>query len=95
MALHDSAANEGTDRFDYFMVRVSRTAKEPGLAGLVERLGTGEKRGFGSGEQLLSLMGDCPEADPKLEASTNGSNAAESSVSKLPRSQRYTVEEET
>lgn len=42
--------------FDYFMVRITRTEEPARLAGLVERLGTGEKRSFSTGEQLLGLV---------------------------------------
>ena len=47
----------GAEQFDYFMVRVVRSADEPGrVAGQVERLGTGEKRAFGTGDQLAQLV---------------------------------------
>lgn len=43
--------------FDYFVVRVSRSAGGPvRLSGLIERLGSGEKRWFYSGEQLTHLV---------------------------------------
>ncbi|MEO6055839.1 MAG: hypothetical protein ABIQ49_03290 [Gemmatimonadales bacterium] len=47
----------GSARFDYFMIRISQRDGEPArVAGLIERLGTGEKRSFESGEQLLDLF---------------------------------------
>ena len=47
----------GAEQFDYFMVRVVRSADEPErVAGQVERLGTGEKRAFGTGDQLAQLV---------------------------------------
>jgi hypothetical protein len=47
----------GAEQFDYFMVRVVRSADEPErVAGQVERLGTGEKRAFGTGDQLAKLV---------------------------------------
>ena len=50
------------DSFEYFMVRVRRSADEPGvLAGQVERLGTGEKRAFLTGSQLIRLVAAWPE----------------------------------
>lgn len=54
-----SNVEDGTlERFDYFMVRLCRTAREPNrMAGLVERLGSGEKRSFDTGEQLVRLVG--------------------------------------
>jgi len=50
--------DDGTGRFDYFMIRLSRTARQPDrVAGMVERLGSGEKRSFETGEQLVRLVG--------------------------------------
>ena len=47
--------------FDYFMLRVNRSGVGPErLAGVVERLGTGEKWAFVTGEQLLGLIGAAP-----------------------------------
>jgi hypothetical protein len=46
--------------FVYFMIRVRRVepdVPEGGLSGMVERLGTGEKWRFGSGEELLRVVG--------------------------------------
>jgi hypothetical protein len=43
--------------FDYFVLRLSR--QEVGseeLSGMVERLGSGEKRRFDTGEQLIELV---------------------------------------
>jgi hypothetical protein len=49
------------DRFDYFMVRLHRTVSEPDrLSGQVERLGTGERWRFDTGEQLVRLVGGEP-----------------------------------
>ncbi len=43
--------------FEYFVVRLSRSGTEPGrVAGLIERLGSGEKRRFNTGEHLLRLV---------------------------------------
>ena len=51
------SAPDDTDRFDYFMIRLAQRAGEPErVAGQVERLGTGEKRSFETGEQLLDLF---------------------------------------
>jgi hypothetical protein len=48
---------EVPERFEYFMVRLTRSAHAPDrLAGLIERLGFGEKRSFDTGEQLLKLV---------------------------------------
>jgi hypothetical protein len=51
--------NQPEPRFDYFMLRVSRSEHEPDLfEGQVERLGSGEKRRFESGDELLRLVAD-------------------------------------
>lgn len=60
------------DAFDYYMVRVQRSAGDPGLvAGQVERLGTGEKHGFRTGDQLVRLVAQWPAAGsgPHIEDS--------------------------
>jgi hypothetical protein len=58
----------GAEQFDYFMVRVVRSADEPGrVAGQVERLGTGEKRAFGTGDQLAQLVAAWPDLQPERD----------------------------
>jgi hypothetical protein len=58
MSHEPDVENGKRERFDYFMVRLSRTDREPErLAGLIERLGSGEKRSFETGEQLIRLVG--------------------------------------
>ncbi len=48
---------EGPERLDYFMVRLARRDDDPErVAGLVERLATGEKRGFDTADQLVRLV---------------------------------------
>jgi len=45
--------------FDYFMIRVRRTAPEGvigALSGVAERLGTGEKWSFDSSDELLRVI---------------------------------------
>ena len=52
---HDGAAPMPS--FDYFMLRLGRSPTEPArLFGVIERLGSGEKRRFDSGEQLMGLV---------------------------------------
>ena len=47
-----------SERFEYFMVRLTRSEKDPErVAGLVERLGSGEKRRFETGDELLQMVG--------------------------------------
>jgi hypothetical protein len=60
--------------FDYFMVRITRTEEPAQLAGLVERLGTGEKRSFSTGEQLLGLVAAWAGPDPNLPAPMGAGN---------------------
>jgi hypothetical protein len=44
-------------QFEYFMLRVFRAEECPqSIAGQVERLGTGEKRRFETGGELLALV---------------------------------------
>jgi hypothetical protein len=48
---------EPVSGFDYFVVRLSRSGNPPSrVSGLVERLGSGEKRWFETGEHLLRLV---------------------------------------
>jgi hypothetical protein len=50
---------ESSEGFLHFLLRVRRlpsTGAGPDLSGQVERLGTGEKRGFGSWEELQRLV---------------------------------------
>ena len=60
--------------FDYFMVRITRTEEPAQLAGLVERLGTGEKRSFSTGEQLLGLVSGWAGPKSKLPAASGAGN---------------------
>lgn len=62
--------------FDYYMVRVTRTEEPAHLAGLVERLGTGEKRSFSSGEQLLGLVATWADPDSNLQVPLGSGNPA-------------------
>jgi hypothetical protein len=53
------------DSFEYYMVRVRRTETDPGwVSGQVERLGTGEKRSFSSGDHLAALVAAWPTSAP-------------------------------
>lgn len=64
-----------TDSFEYYMVRIHRSDGDPRqVTGHVERLGTGEKRRFGSGEDLVRLVAAWP-ADEGSHAQ-NGSASA-------------------
>ncbi len=75
MTAHSATDHDGsTDRFDYFMVRVTRAEDDARLTGLVERLGTGEKRSFGSGQHLLWLVASWSNAESNLQIRTGPSN---------------------
>lgn len=64
-----------TESFEYYMVRVRRSGSDPQqVTGHVERLGTGEKRGFGSGEDLIRLVASWPAAD--RDPASNGTVSA-------------------
>ena len=56
---HDPDNEHGqVERFEYFMLRLTRSGREPGrVTGLIERLGSGEKRRFETSEQLIQLVG--------------------------------------
>lgn len=70
---------EVPDRFEYFMVRLTRSAHAPDrLAGLIERLGFGEKRSFDTGEQLLRLVSGGFADDVKMQPVSGHRNAPES-----------------
>ncbi len=48
------------DEFSYYMIRIHRAPVEhrpESLAGVVERLATGEKRSFADCDELLRLLG--------------------------------------
>ncbi len=70
---------EVPERFEYFMVRLTRSARTPDrLAGLIERLGFGEKRNFDTGEQLLRLVSGGFADDAKMLPVAGHRNASES-----------------
>ena len=50
-----------SDTFEFYMIRIRRTDSQPGqVVGQVERLGTGEKLAFASGEHLMRLVTGWP-----------------------------------
>jgi len=78
MTSHEPGRGEaGHERFEYFMVRITRSPSEPGrVAGLVERLGSGEKRSFDTGEQLAQLVGGGFAPGVNMQPGESGRNAA-------------------
>jgi hypothetical protein len=66
--LLDSEA-EGLDDFDYFMIRIRRDPSggtEPLIAGTVERIGTGQKLIFATGDELLRILEPVPSPLEKM-----------------------------
>ena len=83
MSPHQPDDDPGTtsERFEYFMIRVTRSDHQPErVAGLVERLGSGEKRTFETGEQLLQMVGKGIGFSPNLQPATGGRNPDEYGV---------------
>ena len=78
MSLHPPEDDHGTttvERFEYFMIRVTRSDRDPDrISGLLERLGTGEKRPFETGDQLLRMVGGWFESSLKLQSATGHRN---------------------
>ncbi len=57
------------DQFKYYMIRIRHSPAEPQpepLAGVVERLGLGEKQSFADGEELLRLLRGWTEGLPNM-----------------------------
>ena len=65
--------------FSYFLVRLRGTARGPdvGLAGMVERLGTGEKRSFASADELLALVAGWRGASASIEETSPAGQPAD------------------
>jgi hypothetical protein len=77
MANHPIAGAEDTTRVTtYFLVRVhvAAGAAPLELTGIVERIGLGEKRSFGSGEELLRLLSAWPGIRAKILAVPEADN---------------------
>jgi hypothetical protein len=79
MSLHPPDDDHGTsERFEYFMIRVTRSYKDPDrVSGLVERLGSGEKRSFQTGDQLLRMVGGWFDVSLNLQPVTGPRNPGE------------------
>jgi len=73
--MSDGPSPSEADWFDYFMVRLHRRVSEPDrLSGQVERLGSGERWRFDTGEQLVRLVGG-DSADVSPGGPVDGSDA--------------------
>lgn len=67
------------DDFAYFRIRIGRAegGQAPGaLSGVVERIGTGEKRSFASGDELIRFMCGAEPPDRSLPPGTVPRNDA-------------------
>lgn len=74
-----------SERFEYFMIRLTRSPVEPDrVAGLIERLGSGEKRSFDTGEQLVRLVGGGFSLDSNMQAAADDRNALRSEKTTNP-----------
>lgn len=64
-----------TERFEYFMIRLTRSDSHPErVAGMVERLDSGEKRSFSTGDQLLRTIGGWSPPILNLQSATGPRN---------------------
>jgi hypothetical protein len=67
-----------SERFEYFMVRLTRSPRDPDrVAGLIERLGSGQKRTFDTGEQLVRLVGGGFAPELNMQPTDGDRNAVE------------------
>lgn len=67
------------ERFEYFMVRLTRSSRDPDrVAGLIEWLGSGQKRSFDTGEQLVRLVGGGFALDFNMQSAAGPRNAVQS-----------------
>ena len=61
------------DQFSYYMIRIRHSPAEDRpepLAGVVERLGAGEKQNFADGAELLRLLSGWSEGLPNMRTFT-------------------------
>ena len=66
------------ERFEYFMFRLTRSPRDPDrVAGLIERLGSGQKRSFDTGEQLVRLVGGGFAPELNMQPTDGDRNAVE------------------
>lgn len=67
-------------QFRYYMIRVQTPAttaptdSSPELSGVVERLGSGEKRDFSGASELIRLVTAWSEANPNMSGGPDGGN---------------------
>lgn len=70
---------ENVERFHYFMVRLSRLDADPKhFSGLIERLGSGEKRTFDDQDGLVHLFTTWSIYAPNMPPSQTDHNSPES-----------------
>jgi hypothetical protein len=67
------------DQYGYFMIRIQRSPTqerpEPPLAGVVERLTSGEKQCFGDGKELLRMLNEWTDGAPNMRPDARGGKA--------------------
>ena len=67
------------EQYHYYMIRIQRapaqSQPEPPLAGVVERLGSGEKQSFGDGTELLRMLNDWTDSAPNMRPDATGGKA--------------------
>jgi hypothetical protein len=67
--------SERMDQFSYYMIRIRHSSAEDRrdpLAGVVERLGAGEKQNFADGAELLRLLSGWAEGLPNMRPVSEG-----------------------
>jgi hypothetical protein len=66
--------------YGYFVLRLHRAHPDTPAtySGVIERLGTGETRGFENAEELLQLLGSWLLAGPNMRSEGTHRNASES-----------------
>jgi hypothetical protein len=64
--------------YAYFMIRVRRNGQDAppaAIAGIIERLGSGEKQEFDGGDELLRLVAGWSDGSPNLRSGMEIDNA--------------------
>lgn len=65
------------DEFTYYMVRIRHSPADDRdlLAGIIERLGSGEKQGFAGADELIRLLNAWTEGAPNMRVGTDRSKS--------------------
>jgi hypothetical protein len=85
---HAGTGETNVERYNYFMVRLSASDADPQhFSGLIERLGSGEKRAFADQAELLHLFASWSVASanmPLRRTLRNGPDELKSPTAKVP-----------